>query len=127
MFTTTHRARKARACDRACGQPIKPGDLVEYTTYPPGRHDLDNTVWLRSATHVGRCPIPGPTADAWNAAYQQGTPVYAWPGARTDEPVLTRTRSVAWDLGSGHPVAMVDGHAGGILLTHLRPLETTDD
>ncbi|QVJ00379.1 hypothetical protein KGD82_16595 [Nocardiopsis eucommiae] len=124
MFTTTRRTRKPRTCDRACDQPIKPGDLVEYTTYPPGRHELNNTGWLRSVTHPGRCPIPGPTAEAWNAAYPPGTPVLAWPGTRDEQPVRTRTRSVAWELGSGHPVAMVDSHAGGIHLTHLQPLET---
>lgn len=125
MLTTTRRARKPRQCDRLCGQPIKPGDQVEYTTTPPGRHELNNQGWLRSVTHAGRCPAPGPTAAAWNAAYPPGTPVYAWPGVLTDEPLDTRTRSVAWELGSGHPVVMVDGHAGGIHLTHLAPLETT--
>ena len=125
MLKTTRRARYPRQCDRGCGHPIKPGDLVEYTTTPPGRSDMyDNPRWERAAYHPGRCPIDGPTADAWNAAYPVGTPVYAWPGALTDQPLRTRTRTPAWNLGSGHPVASVDGYAGGIALTHLQPLET---
>ncbi|MFE7462318.1 hypothetical protein ACWFMI_24980 [Nocardiopsis terrae] len=128
MLTTTRRARKSRTCDRQCGQPIKPGDLVEYAATPPGRHDvIDNPGWLRAVYHAGRCPIDGPTADVWNAAYPPETPVYAWPGTLATAPVRTRTRTPAWELGSGHPVASVDGHAGGIALTHLKPLETPAD
>ncbi|MEE2040082.1 hypothetical protein Q8791_22965 [Nocardiopsis sp. CT-R113] len=126
MLTTTHRARKARTCDRQeCTSQIRPGDLIVRTTTPPGRHHLyGETGWVRSVTHAGRCPVEGPTVAEWNAAHPVGTPVLAWPGALTDEPLRTRTRSRAWVLDSGYPVAMVDGYAGGILLTHLTPLET---
>jgi hypothetical protein len=124
MLATTHRARKTRACDRECGHLIRSGDLVEYSATPPGV--IGNPGWLRSVTHAGRCPIDGPTADAWNSAYPVGTPVFAWPGTRDDTPLWTRTRTLAWDLASGHPVAAVDDYPGGILLTHLQPLETPD-
>jgi hypothetical protein len=60
-------------------------------------------------------------ADRWNAAYPVGTPVVAWPGARTDEPLWTRTRTPAWRLGHGASVVSVDGYAGGICLTHVDP------
>lgn len=61
-------------------------------------------------------------ADRWNAAYPVGTPVRAWPWTRTDEPTLTRTRTPAWRLGHGDSVVSVDGHAGGIHLTHVEAL-----
>lgn len=61
-------------------------------------------------------------ADRWNALYPVGTPVHAWPWTRTDEPTVTRTRTPAWRLGHGASVVSVDGHAGGIYLTHVDPL-----
>lgn len=69
------------------------------------------------------------SAAEWNKRYPVGTAVIAYPGVRpeyaaevglTDNPVLeTRTRSVAWNLGHGEPVVMVDGYAGGISLDHI--------
>lgn len=59
------------------------------------------------------------TADDWNAAHPDGTPVTAYPGTRNDEPLYTRTRSAAWTLGHGEPVVAVEGCAGGIALTHV--------
>lgn len=124
MLTATHRARKSRACDRGCGHPIRPGDLIEYSATPPRRSFwFDNPGWMRSVTHAGRCPIPGLTAKQWNARHLAGTTVYAWPGALTDTPVLRRTRSAAWELESGHPVVSVEGHDEAIALIHLLPLE----
>lgn len=61
-------------------------------------------------------------ADRWNVRYPVGTPVVAYPGARWDEPLRTRTRTPAWRLGHGDSVVSVDGHAGGICLTHVDPL-----
>lgn len=72
------------------------------------------------------------TASEFNARYPIGTPVVAYPGFRpedTPNPVkrlLTRTRSEAWNLGNGAPVVMVDGHAGGIALTHIAPFPVWD-
>jgi len=67
------------------------------------------------------------TAAQFNARYPVGTPVVAYPGIRpegkyagwTCERLETITRSVAWELGHGEPVVMVDGYAGGIVLTHI--------
>lgn len=69
------------------------------------------------------------TADQWNARYPIGTPVVAYPLTRPEdnqpdyfERLETQTRSAAWALGHGEPVVMVDGHAGGIALTHVDPI-----
>lgn len=48
-----------------------------------------------------------------------GTPVLAWPGTRDDHPLVTVTTSAPWRLGSGAWVVRVDGHHGGIALTHV--------
>jgi len=61
------------------------------------------------------------TADDWNAKHPVGTQVVAYPGSRDDAPLYTWTRSRAWPLGHGAPVVMVEGHAGGIVLTHVDP------
>lgn len=58
-------------------------------------------------------------ATQFNFSCPPGSPVLAWPGVLTDEPLRTRTRSSAWVLPSGDPVVQVDGHAGGISLTHI--------
>lgn len=61
-----------------------------------------------------------------------GTPVLAYPGVRPDDlfaKVLrsrvldTVTRSEVWTVG-GTPVVKVEGHAGGIALTHIDRKET---
>jgi hypothetical protein len=67
------------------------------------------------------------TADQFNDLHPVGTRVIAYPGCRPepgdDDPCCrgmdTRTRSVAWPLGHGEPVVMVDGYPGGIALTHI--------
>lgn len=60
-------------------------------------------------------------AERWNRRYPVGTPVHAYPGARWDEPLRTTTRAPAWRLGHGDSVVSVNGHAGGIALTHVDP------
>ncbi|MFF9901267.1 hypothetical protein [Streptomyces longispororuber] len=85
-------------------------------------------------------------AEQWNARYPVGTPVTAYPSVRPEDPravayrkraaagrltgstgtdpcrrVETVTRSVAWTLGHGAPVVLVEGETGGILLTHVDP------
>jgi len=58
-------------------------------------------------------------AEQFNARYPVGTPVVAYPGARDDEGLITRTRTPAWNLGHGAPVVSVDDYAGGICFTHV--------
>lgn len=65
-------------------------------------------------------------ASAWNSAHPVGTRVVAYPGVRPEggpAELCTRletvTRSEAWCLGHGDPVVMVEGHSGGIALTHV--------
>ncbi|MCQ8831853.1 hypothetical protein [Streptomyces malaysiensis] len=70
-------------------------------------------------------------AEQFNSRYPVGTPVMAYPGARpekfpNEKRLQTRTRSVAWALGHGEPVVMVDGYAGGIALTHVDVIEKPD-
>jgi hypothetical protein len=55
-----------------------------------------------------------------------GTLVLAWPGSRDSAPLVTRTRSEVWTLSSGERVVMVEGHAGGIALTHIDVLPTAE-
>jgi hypothetical protein len=55
----------------------------------------------------------------FNVDHPTGTPVLAWPGLRTDEPLRTRTRTAAWVLPAGEPVVSVVGYAGGIHLDHI--------
>lgn len=68
------------------------------------------------------------TADQFNERHPAGTPVTAYPGVRPEDPAAkapghrcleTVTRSRAWNLGHGEPVVMVEGHAGGIALSHI--------
>lgn len=60
------------------------------------------------------------TATEWNFDHPVGTPVLAWPGVREGAALLrTRTRSLAWALPAGDIVVSVDGHGGGIALTHI--------
>lgn len=121
---TVRRTRTPHTCDRDCGHPIAPGDQAVHTTTPPGRPGLhDNPGWKHTTSHHPRCPIPGPTADQWNTTHPIGTPVHAWPGTLNEQPLRTHTRTPAWELGSGYPVVSVDGHAGGIHLTHIEPLK----
>jgi hypothetical protein len=61
-------------------------------------------------------------AEQFNAQYPVGTRVAAFPITRDEEPLLTRTRSVAWELGHGAPVVKAEGYAGGIALTHVDPM-----
>lgn len=63
------------------------------------------------------------TAAQWNARYPIGTPVTAYPGVRGENPLTTVTRSKAWTLSGHTPVVLVDGHSGGIALTHVDPAE----
>lgn len=63
-------------------------------------------------------------AETFNALYEVGIPVFAYPGARpeddaNDECLVTRTRSRAEVLGGHTDVVWVDGHGACINLTHV--------
>ena len=63
------------------------------------------------------------TADRWNSRYPVGTPVRAYPDTLDDEPLITTTRSRAWNLGHGVPCVLVKGVSGGVVLGHVHPIE----
>lgn len=54
-----------------------------------------------------------------------GTRVLAWTMTRNGSPLVTRTRSQCWSLGDGTRVVKVEGHVGGIALTHIDVLPTS--
>jgi len=63
-------------------------------------------------------------ADTFNALYEVGIPVFAYPGARPEDDrdatrLITRTRSKAQKSSSGHDVVWVDGEGAYIALTHV--------
>jgi len=59
------------------------------------------------------------TAEEWNAAHPEGTPVFYRPLRSSPDGVETKTRSPAWALGSGDVVVAVEGRAGGVAIDHL--------
>ena len=59
----------------------------------------------------------------WNARRPVGQPVTVLKDDGTS--VVTKTRSPAWALPSGPAVVMVDGIAGGYLLTRVQPIGRT--
>ncbi|MGW2495860.1 hypothetical protein ACWCV2_15345 [Streptomyces pseudogriseolus] len=59
------------------------------------------------------------TARDFNDRHPVGTPVAAFPITRDEPPLLTTTRTPAWELGHGTAVVSVHGYAGGIALTHI--------
>lgn len=66
-------------------------------------------------------------ADEFNALYEVGVPVFAYPGCRpedapNDERLITRTRSKAEVLGGHTDVVWVDGHSACIALSHVDPV-----
>lgn len=58
-------------------------------------------------------------ATRWNETHPEGTAVKYFPIAGEAEFVLSKTRSEAWVLGHGEPVAKIEGLAGGVCLSHL--------
>jgi hypothetical protein len=57
----------------------------------------------------------------WNAACPVGTAVTVTRDNGTVE--HTRTRSVAWQLPSGSPLVLLEGIAGGYLLTRVQRID----
>lgn len=66
-------------------------------------------------------------ADEWNALHPVGTRVAAFPITRDEEPLITRTRTAAWEVGHGAAVVSVEGYAGGIALNHVDVIEQGRD
>lgn len=63
-------------------------------------------------------------ADEFNALYEVGVPVFAYPGGRPEGDrkatrLVTRTRSKASVLGGHTDVVWVDGHSACIALSHV--------
>lgn len=63
-------------------------------------------------------------AAEFNALYEVGVPVFAYPGARPEDipsarRLVTRTRTKAQQSGSGDPVVWVDGEGSYIALSHV--------
>ncbi|MFJ9101380.1 hypothetical protein ACIRJM_23265 [Streptomyces sp. NPDC102405] len=63
-------------------------------------------------------------AEEFNALYEVGVPVFAYPGARPEDipsarRLVTRTRTKAQQSNSGDPVVWVDGEGSYICLTHV--------
>lgn len=60
---------------------------------------------------------------AWNEAHPIGTPVRYWPGVKTGDGLVSRTRSAAWtlsmSLGEAAAVVLVEDCAGCIWLAHI--------
>ena len=70
-------------------------------------------------------------AETFNALYEVGVPVLAYPGARPEDipsarRLITRTRSKATVLGGHTDVVWVDGHSACIALTHVAPVHSAD-
>lgn len=62
-------------------------------------------------------------ADAWNEENEVGTLVRYWTGPLEGEGKLGRTRSPAQDIASQQGVVWIEGHAGCVLLSHVRVAE----
>lgn len=61
------------------------------------------------------------TAEQFNRKYPIGSLVRYWPGVKEGPGTLSQTRSEAWLIGHV-PCVAVEGFAGGISLTHVRPV-----
>ena len=67
-------------------------------------------------------PVFDMTAEEWNARFPIGTKVIYFPIRGEVDRKEAVTRSLAWNLGHGMPVAKITGQAGGVFLNHLLPL-----
>ena len=64
-------------------------------------------------------PKPTMTAAAFNELHPVGTAFRYYPVAGQTEYERTETRSMAWELGDGHPVVLIKGRSGGVSIFHL--------
>jgi len=60
-------------------------------------------------------------AQAWNRSHPIGTEVTFWPGVLEGEGISSKTRSEAWLMPSGQVVALIEGYAGSIAISHILP------
>ena len=70
------------------------------------------------------------TPQSWNDQYPVGTRVRYWPiypPIESVPPVDTATRSPAWALGDGTTVVSIEGRSGGVALTHIELLPSTEE
>lgn len=78
--------------------------------------------WIKNHAHVNfskivqRKEIFIISAEKWNKNHPVGTPVAYRPILDDEKYILTKTRSEAWNLGSGAPVVKIEGRTGGVLL-----------
>jgi hypothetical protein len=59
------------------------------------------------------------SANEFNALYEEGTLVRYYPITGEDKFDETKTRSIAWELGHGEPVVMVEGRTGGVAISNI--------
>ena len=59
----------------------------------------------------------------WNADYPEGTLVKFFPVTGQPEFEVSRTRSVAWLLGHGDAVVLIEGRSGGVALSNIEIVE----
>lgn len=64
-------------------------------------------------------------AKQWNEAHQIGQRVAYKPGA-LDEPVLTHTRSTAWQGAKGEQLIKLNDVVGGVPLAQVTPIGEDD-
>lgn len=64
------------------------------------------------------------TAFEWNKRYKPGQRVIVV--MDDGEERETRTKSIAWNLGGGHPVIKVEGISGGYALHRVRAVKRED-
>jgi hypothetical protein len=62
---------------------------------------------------------PRMRASEWNDRFPVGTAVRYWPISGQPETVVSKTRSPAWELGSGHTVVKIEGRTGGVAVEAL--------
>ena len=95
-------------------QDVRLGQLVE-----EAKCSLNDERCKRTVSAKGKCV----TADDWNLLRPVGTKVRYFPIMGELGSLDTKTKSIAWALGDGHPVVLIEGVIGGVSLRHLQVLE----
>lgn len=79
----------------------------------------DGTLKVVDVRRVRRRSKAEETCAEFNSRVPVGTAVVFWPTAREGHGRPSRTRSEAWVLGGHTAVVMVEGHTGGVALSHV--------